>query len=150
MSLDGIKKEFAAQKITKPEFIDRMHQQHRLLFEYAALLPGTDIQKIEIVDGQVLMTSRESGIKILCDPDDKRIAPIEILNFGNYEKADADMIFRLVKDGDQVLDIGANIGWYSLNLAKRYPRCKISAFEPIPKTFACLEKNLGLNAEAQS
>ena len=148
MKPEEIRKKFAAREITKAEFIDLMHQVHSCLFDYAAYLPQTDIQKIEITDGQVLMTSRENGVKILCDPDDKRIAPIEILNFRNYEKTDSDMIFRLVKNGDQVLDIGANIGWYAISLAKRNPRCKILAFEPIPKTFSYLEKNVNLNSAA--
>ena len=98
------------------------------MFNYAEFILGTDIQKIEIEDGQVVMTSREHGIKIICDKHDKRIAPIEVLNFQNYEKVDSDMIFKMVKDGDRVLDIGANIGWYSLGLAKCYPNCDIRAF----------------------
>lgn len=146
MNLDEIRRKFAAKEITKPEFIDQMHEAHGCLFDYAAYIPQTDIEKIEITDGQVMMTSRELGVKIICGKSDKRIAPIEILNFQHYEKKDSDMIFRLVSNGDRILDIGANIGWYSINLAKRFPQCKILAFEPIPKTFSQLEKNISINS----
>ncbi len=146
MNLKEIQAKFSANKISKPEYIDQMHEVHSLLFDYAEFIKSTDIAKIEITDNSVEMTSREAGIKIICDKDDKRIVPIEMLNFQYYEKKDSDMIFRLVTDGERILDIGANIGWYSINLAKRYPNCEIKAFEPIPKTYAYLEKNIGLNS----
>ncbi len=46
------------------------------------------------------------------------MTPLEILNFKHYERLDSAMIFTLVRDGDLVLDIGGNIGYYSIALAK--------------------------------
>lgn len=145
VSLNEIRKKFLANELIKADYIDQMHVLHRQLFDYAAYLPNTDIAKIEISDGRVVMTSRTDGIKILCDSEDKRIAPIEILNFLRYEKEDSEMVFRLVGDGDTVFDVGANVGWYSIGLAKRYPSCKIYSFEPIPKTFGYLKENVAAN-----
>lgn len=145
MSLEEIRRAFDAQQLSKPAFIDAMHARHAALFDYAAWLPKTDIARIEISDGQVVMQSRRDGVRIACDPDDKRIAPIEILNFFDYERVDSDMIDRLLQDGDGILDIGANIGWYSIRLAKRLPKSPILAFEPIPKTHAQLKRNVALN-----
>ncbi len=148
MTLKEIQSRFREGKISKPEYIDQMHGVHGQLFDYVTFIKDTDIAKIEITDSGVEMTSRETGVKIVCDKDDKRIVPIEILNFGYYEKKDSDMIHRLVNNGDHILDIGANIGWYSINLAKKNPQCQILAFEPIPKTYAYLQKNIGLNSVA--
>ena len=48
--------------------------------------------------------------------------------------------------GDTVYDIGANVGYVSLSLAKRVgPQGHVFAFEPIPQTFALLAKNVALN-----
>lgn len=146
MKLKEIQEKFLENAITKPDYIDRMHEVHRMLYDYASFIRDTDIARIEIADGRVVMTSREAGIRIVCDNDDKRIVPIEILNFGHYEKNDSDMIFHLVENGDNILDIGANIGWYSINFAKRFPQCSIFAFEPIPKTYAYLQENIELNS----
>ena len=44
------------------------------------------------------------------------------------------------------LDIGANLGWYSLVLGRNCPDSRIFAFEPIPSTVEALERNIGLNA----
>ena len=40
-----------------------------------------------------------------------------------------------------VLDIGANIGAFSLWAAHRWPGCTINAYEPNPATFALLERS---------
>jgi len=46
---------------------------------------------------------------------------------------------------DIVIDIGANIGIFSIYLAKRFPLTKIYAFEPLPTSFHFLCKNLEEN-----
>lgn len=49
-------------------------------------------------------------------------------------------------DESQVMiDVGANTGYYSLNLAKRYNNAKIIAIEANPETCNILEKNCKLN-----
>jgi len=145
MKLADIKRAFLAGQISKPEYIDQMHTVHAGLFDYAEFIQGTDISKIEITDGLVVMTSREDGLKIICDKDDKRIAPIETLNFENYEESDSRMIHQLITDGNVIFDVGANVGWYAVSIAKKYPKSQIIAFEPIPKTFGYLTKNIALN-----
>ena len=145
MSLFELRAAYQAGALTKQRYIDQMHQRHARLFEYADFLEGTDIERIEILDGRVILTSRATGIRIVCDRRDLRIAPLEVLNFGDYEKADADMMFRLLEDNLTILDIGANIGWYSLRFAKAFPNAKIFSFEPIPATFGYLQRNIALN-----
>jgi FkbM family methyltransferase len=51
-----------------------------------------------------------------------------------------------LRDGDVVVDIGANMGWYSL-LAERQARgiVDVLAFEPDPDNYALLTENLALN-----
>lgn len=41
-----------------------------------------------------------------------------------------------------LLDIGANIGAFSISAARRWPRARITAFEPEASNFAMLERNL--------
>ena len=152
MNLKDTKSAYLAGQISKPEYIDGMYQLHQHLFEYADFLKGTDIGKIEITDGTVVMTSRTTEVKIYCDQYDKRLAPLEIVNFDFYEKTDSDMMFQLLKrlmeqreEPVNFFDIGANIGWYTLNLAKTFEKVKFFAFEPIPMTFEKLKANVELN-----
>ena len=49
-------------------------------------------------------------------------------------------------DGDVILDIGANIGWYSIVLKNNIkPNVTVYAFEPEPLNFELLKKNIAHN-----
>lgn len=143
--LADIKAQYHQGKIEKARYITLMHQIHQYLFEYALFIKDTDIVSIEITDNLVMMTTKAAKIKLIADKDDQRIIPIEILNFGSYEKDNLKMILKLIKKNHIVLDIGANIGWYSINIAKAVSGVQIFAFEPIPESFAYLTTNLQLN-----
>lgn len=142
--LQALKDAFRAGRLSKAQFIERMHEQHAILHDFADAIRGSDVAKIEITDDGVVMTSR-AGVRFCCDPADYRIAPVEAINFGSYESDDAAMLDRLIQPGMVIFDIGANIGWYSLHHAARDPKCRLHAFEPIPSTLHWLERNLALN-----
>lgn len=145
-----LKDQYQAGRLCKADFIAQMHDRvHSSLFSYAQQLGQTDISTIEITDGQVLMTSRCDGIRIAVDPEDHRTAPIEILNFGSYESEETQVIRQIARHMDTMLDIGANIGWYSLMAAKINHRARIHAFEPIPATYGRLIDNCTLNGFEQ-
>lgn len=68
--------------------------------------------------------------------------------FGQYEHEEAALIEKHVKPGMTVLDIGANIGYFTLMLARLVgPRGVVHAFEPNPRIAARLERNVKLNPE---
>jgi FkbM family methyltransferase len=145
-TLQDIRDQHLSGALNKPEYIQKMYQlYHAQLFEYSKYLAQTDVESIEIRDGKVIMKSRKYGINMLCPEGDYRVAPIESLNFQNYEEKDANIILRLVPEQGVVFDIGANMGWYSLLIARQCKACQIHAFEPIPKTYSFLEQNIKLN-----
>ncbi len=45
-------------------------------------------------------------------------------------------------DGDVFVDVGANVGVVSIPVANRFPDARVIAFEPAPKTFEILQRNL--------
>lgn len=138
--------QFRENLIDKATFIERMFTQHHAcLFDYVNHLSATNIKKIEINDSDIVMTSRDRGVKIACSQSDYRIAPIEILNFFDYEKNESMMMEKLIKDGETFFDVGANIGWYSINIATSRRLSKVISFEPIPKTYRQLINNINLN-----
>jgi FkbM family methyltransferase len=145
MSLVKWKEAYEEGLVEKHQYIREMHGYHQLLFEYAELMKGTDIKKIEITDGKVMVTTRDSNLKLIATPTDKRIPPFEILNFNKVEREDCEMVLNVIKDGMTIFDIGANVGWYTLTIGKRCPQSFVYAFEPIPKTFTTLQKHIALN-----
>lgn len=50
-----------------------------------------------------------------------------------------------VKDPKTIIDIGGNIGTFSILASKKYPKAKILTYEPAPQTFSILKTNLKLN-----
>lgn len=143
-SLEKIARQYKTGKISKKSYIFRMHKQHLLFWEYLRFIQDKNIEYIEIGQNEIVLRTK-TGISLICDPIDKRIIPLEIINFGDYEQSELALIKKMLAKDSIVIDIGANIGWYTINLAKYLQRGGILAFEPMPKTFTYLKKNLHLN-----
>ncbi|MDT3396245.1 FkbM family methyltransferase [Streptomyces sp. B1866] len=48
-------------------------------------------------------------------------------------------------DAPFIVDVGANIGLFSIFMRRRYPRARVIAFEPAPETLDALRRNLALH-----
>lgn len=69
---------------------------------------------------------------------------------GDYEPYLKIQFKQLIKTGDVVLDIGANIGFHSFYFAELVGQYgKVIAFEPIVINYDTLQKNLNLNKFSQ-
>jgi len=65
---------------------------------------------------------------------------------GGWEALTTEMFKKVVKEGDVVVDLGANIGYYTLLAARLVGRRgKVYAFEPEPTNYSLLLKNIELN-----
>lgn len=69
-----------------------------------------------------------------------------ILHFGIWEPQITAVFTEMVKPGDVVLDVGANVGYYTLlSSALVGPAGRVYAVEPSARIRARLERNLGVN-----
>src|SRR3990167_6694466 len=74
--------------------------------------------------------------------EDKYVGEL-IASTGQYEPYESKLLIKNIKDGDIVIDVGANIGYYTLLFAKKVgENGKVFAFEPDSASFAILEKNI--------
>lgn len=62
-----------------------------------------------------------------------------------YEPITTLLLRELLQPGDTFVDVGANIGFYSLVLTLTQPGIRVIAFEPNPKIHALLKKNVAAN-----
>ncbi|WP_300565212.1 FkbM family methyltransferase [Flavobacterium sp.] len=64
--------------------------------------------------------------------------------FGLYEFEESIFLLHFLEKNDNFLDVGANLGHYSL-LLSGVKKCNSIAIEPVPKTFSQLKKQIDLN-----
>jgi len=82
------------------------------------------------------------GHKMFLDSKDS----LKLSIFGIYEPFETELVQKEIKRGDVVLDLGANIGYYTLIFAKLVgEEGKVFAFEPDPNNFSLLKKNVEIN-----
>jgi len=88
---------------------------------------------------------RDFGFRLYVDSRDTSVG-CGLLMLGHYEPFASHVFSSLLQEGMTVVDIGANIGYYTVLSATRVgPSGKVFAFEPEPKHFGLLCKNLSTN-----
>lgn len=85
------------------------------------------------------------GIPLLANTRDHGIGSLLFIK-GAYALAREKEILEIVKEGDTVIDIGANIGYFTVLLAKLVgTKGKVYAFEPDPRNFYYLQRTIERN-----
>ena len=68
------------------------------------------------------------------------------LDIQGHDELGTKIVENIIKNGNIVIDVGAHMGYYSLLFAKLVGKNgKIFAFEPDPKNFSRVQKNVKLN-----
>ena len=112
-----------------------VHAIHAFLF--SRLWAGKDITEIQ-------------GSKMYVNPEGLPKSYIKTFQFyilaNSWEELTTEMFKKVVKEGDVVVDLGANIGYFTLLAARLVgKKGKVYAFEPEPINYSLLLKNIELN-----
>jgi FkbM family methyltransferase len=84
------------------------------------------------------------GLKLYLNPSDPVLSPS--VAFGIYENYEQDIFRSFCKPGAIVVDVGANVGLYTLIAASRVGKNgKVIAIEPHPESYRYLQKTIELN-----
>ena len=96
---------------------------------------------VYVMNLKLLKIKTSQNIKIYLDSNDSLG-----LSFNkDYELNETNYIIDNVRDDMHVLDIGANIGYYTTLLCKKAKNGMVYAFEPNTDNFNLLKRNLSLN-----
>src|SRR5712691_2447792 len=70
----------------------------------------------------------------------------KIYFFGYWERRETLLVRRLLRPGDVFIDVGANLGWFTVLAARCVgPTGKVVSFEPCGRHYEHLQSNLRLN-----
>jgi FkbM family methyltransferase len=70
----------------------------------------------------------------------------QLISDGIYEYLESEILAKVIKKGDIILDIGANFGWYTIFGASLVGHSgEVHSFEPIPEIYRFLEANVKLS-----
>ena len=124
----------------------------RALAERSGVLPRARVAR-EVIRRRVLVplrhprkTAKVNGFTLRVHSRHEYIAR-QLFLYGCYEQPEIDSLCSLVRPGDIVLDVGANIGLYSVHLSRAVgPSGQVHAFEPDPANVVLLRQNVEHNA----
>lgn len=156
MQFKNIQELYAAGNITPKEYKSKVFEKYRELFEYKQLINGSHVSKIANDGNEVIFTITNQDIKnepydfrMVFNEKDVTAIPADELSMANgYEPNELNMagiLCSYLEKNSIFVDVGANLGWYTLNLCRQYPHFYGYAFEPIPETYNWLKRNVELN-----
>ena len=137
----------ACGKLVREDFWQQMKNYHRILKAYPSLLAGGMLSSI-IIEADGIYVQLENGLLFRWNPDDLRSNPTDAVNYGSSDKDVLEFFYRFIGDYRVIFDVGANVGWYSLNFlnyVKSNNNFMLYAFEPVPTTWEILKGNLNKN-----
>lgn len=147
-----LKEEYYNKTKTRLEFGNQLFEAEKELFDYTWLMENNPCKEICITERGVYANfeceASQNNIKMWLDQTDFSAVPTQILLKGFYEKDETDMAMKLISylgSKAVVFDVGANLGWYGINIKKEIPESTVYFFEPIPETANRLQENLALN-----
>ena len=133
-----------AQSIDFAAYLERL--QCLPLPQEDTLAAAMSDSRIAVYVGDYLaLTTTIFSHKMYVDTRDLGLAP-HILLDGCWERSVTDVFLSLVRPGMRVVEIGANVGWYSLLAAEIVGSAgKLVSFEPNPRMADILMRNLSIN-----
>lgn len=149
MRMKELQNAFLGGGIEKKLYWTLMREQYtHILPEIMELLKEhEECKKIEITADNVIL-EKQSGIKLFFNfKESMSRAEIDLCNAADPEKEEMRIIAELIRkrEAKTILDIGANVGMFSLELYQEHPTANYYIFEPIPTTFTNLLKTIKLN-----
>lgn len=146
MNLVDLRQSYASGEIERSELRFRINQEALRLRDIQALLAASNLSGIEIAGSEIVLTAR-SGVRMLWEPEDMGSAPNIAFIHGDYEPEESELLFALAEGKKTIVDIGANVGWFSLHFGELVKPAggSVHAIEPVPWTHARLKKNIELN-----
>ena len=142
LSLAPLKRSRAARfLLAGPLAVRRKWLQHQervhgeILDRIARDVRGDLVIRVEEHDGEFALSPRSHLAR-------------RVLRDGSFEPEIADLFYRHVDPARDIIDVGANVGFFTVGGAKRLTTGRVLAAEPTPGAFGRLSRNIEHNGVA--
>ena len=134
-------------RIELKQKLDYFASEHLKIIDLQRVLKNGNRRTIEIEDGLVSVLMAGTQSRFIWKMSDPRTAIACLVVTGEYEPLETKILKYFAGHGGLVVDIGANVGYYAVELGKILgENGKLIALEPIPESFEQLEGNVKLNS----
>jgi FkbM family methyltransferase len=105
---------------------------------------GSEIGALVPFEKQFVMTELPDGTRFWINMHDRYVS--RAIHLNDYEQIETSFIRKTVRPGMRVLDIGANLGWFTVQMAKMVGPCgHVTSFEPRCDLFHYLSRTVREN-----
>lgn len=120
------------------------HEVRGRLERLEANPPSSGLHGTYVGDGQMLISTTWGG-RLLIPADDRSLMP-ELVSHGTYDVPFTAFVQRHVRPGDVAVDVGANVGLFTLLLAYQvWETGRVIAYEANPQLVPTLRENVAMN-----
>lgn len=120
----------------EPAFADRRKR---------APAPALDGTRYFYLGADVAMTRLTDGHHMFVDPHDRTVGS-HLIAHGYWERWIHAVVFALVSPGDRVVEVGANLGYYTIAMAvKTGSEGRVTAFEGNPRLCRLMRRTIEFN-----
>jgi FkbM family methyltransferase len=107
-------------------------------------LSGSEIGALVPFENQFVITELPDGTRFWINMQDRYVS--RAIHLNDYEQKETLFIRKTVRPGMRVLDIGANLGWFTVQMAKLVGPCgHVASFEPRSDLFHYLSRTVREN-----
>jgi FkbM family methyltransferase len=132
-------------RLDRNAFWKQSSERLSLLRQLQPMVGSGAVSTIEL-NAANMQVKLANGARFIWDPEDVRAAPNMALLEGSYEPQELALLSGLASTCKVIFDIGANVGWYAVQLARTTePDSKVFCFEPVRATYDRLAENVTLN-----
>ncbi len=117
----------------------------KVIKPFAPIMPKSILSRISVYGKIRLQLPNSKKIYLHTDGSDYIASLLYWRGLDAFEGSTIKIFMELLNYADTFFDIGANTGIYSLIAASDNPRRMVYAFEPVPRVFNGLQRNVRIN-----
>ena len=90
---------------------------------------------------------RFNGVSFLIFLNSSGLLEDRLISKVGFEVCLLDLADYFIKEDTTIIDVGANLGIYSLYFSKKYTSCQVHSYEPVSSVFKSFKRSADINTD---